>query len=144
MAEEDGAKAASDPRMDFFQEYTTRSFKIKPDKWAKFIGVDENRATLMDFCEKADLPQLILSLNSAGQLQAGDAFPSQSKNKSVYFIRRSKVVLTKTNIKTDILYGDLSYSPLEHLAVLVEDVSGFHAVTSVRVRTVNLSGKSLH
>ncbi|XP_065180851.1 dynein beta chain, ciliary-like [Sycon ciliatum] len=122
MAEDEDAQAATDPRMDFFEDYTRRTLRLKADKWAKFSGQDENRAALMDFCEKAEIRQLILSLNSSSQLQAGTAFPSQSKTKAVYFIKRGKVVLTKANIKTDILYGDLSYSPLDHLSVLVSDV----------------------
>lgn len=123
MAEEEEQSSGGDPRLDFFQDYVLRTFKVKPDKWSKLLGNEEARQALMEFCEKAEDQYLVIYLNSSSQLTPASAFPGSSKNKAVFFVKRNKGALTKDNLRSLLMYGDLSYSPLEHLSALVENVS---------------------
>ena len=59
----------------------------------------------------------------AGLMVPGLQFIPSGKTKAVYFIKRQLVALTADGIKTQIMFGDLSYSPLAQLGSLIEDVS---------------------
>lgn len=97
--------------------------KLKADKWAKLQGNDEYRQTIMEFLEKQEYNILIIFQNSAGQLQPSFDFPQSMKAKAVYFSKKEKGMnVGKDNFKTALAYGDLSYSPLEQLSALVDEV----------------------
>ena len=114
----------ADPRIDYVSEYVLKTFKLKPDKWSKLINNEENRQMLLEFFDKQDNPQLIISMNSAGALIPSNEFQASSKNKSVYFLKRDKrEPIGKDNFKTALVYGDLSPAPLEQLSALVDEVS---------------------
>ena len=40
------------PRVQFIQDYTLKSMRLKPDKWAKLVISDEQRRHLEHFIEK--------------------------------------------------------------------------------------------
>lgn len=97
--------------------------KLKADKWAKLQGNDEYRQTILDFFEKPENNILVIYQNNAGQLQPTFDFPSAMKAKAVYFSKKEKGMnVGKDNYKTALTYGDLSYSPLEQLSALVDEV----------------------
>ena len=97
--------------------------KLKADKWAKLQGNDEYRQTILDFFEKQEYNILIIFQNNAGQLQPSFDFPTSMKAKAVYFSKKEKGMnVGKDNFKTALTYGDLSYSPLEQLSALVDEV----------------------
>ena len=113
-----------DPRLDYVSEYVLNTFKLKPDKWSKVVNNEEYRLMMLEFFEKPDFSQLIITLNSAGALVPTYDFPSTGKNKSVYFLKRDKREnIGKDNFKTALVYGDLSCSPLEQLSALVDEVN---------------------
>ena len=113
----------NDVRFEFISDYTLKSMKLKADKWAKLQGNDEYRQTIMDFLEKQEYNILIIFQNSAGQLQPSFDFPQSMKAKAVYFSKKEKGMnVGKDNFKTALAYGDLSYSPLEQLSALVDEV----------------------
>ena len=113
----------NDVRFDFLSEYVLKTMKLKPDKWAKLTGNDEYRQWVIDFFEKPEHNILIIMQNNAGQLQPSFDFPTSTKSKSVYFLKREKGMnVGKDNYKTALTYGDLSYSPLDHLSALVDEV----------------------
>ncbi|XP_072167681.1 dynein beta chain, ciliary [Diadema setosum] len=113
----------TDARLDFISEYILKSYKLKPDKWAKCLGVEENKILMLEFLEKADYPQLIVTVNPAGLITPSYDFPAALKTtKAVYFIKKSKEAVGKENFKTNLVYGDLSYSPLEQLSALVDEI----------------------
>lgn len=113
----------NDVRFEFISEYTLKSMKLKADKWAKLQGNDEYRQTVLDFFEKPENNILIIYQNNAGQLQPTFDFPSAMKAKAVYFSKKEKGMnVGKDNYKTALTYGDLSYSPLEQLSALVDEV----------------------
>ena len=75
-------------RLDFIQDYTLKSLRLKQEKWNKLVVSDEQRGYILSFIEK-DLPQeLIISQNIGGQLQVHTDWPSPLRNKGVFFVKR--------------------------------------------------------
>ena len=115
---------SGDLRIDYIAEYVLKTFKLKPDKWSKLISNEENKQMFVEFFEKQDNSQLIITLNNAGALIPSYSFPSASKNKSVYFLKKDKrEAIGKDNFKNALVYGDISAAPLEQLSALVDEVS---------------------
>ncbi|KAK2885147.1 hypothetical protein Q8A73_021621 [Channa argus] len=113
---------AVDKRLDFLADYVLRTLKVKQDKWQKCVSVEENRQALHDFLDKAEQRILVVSVTAAGLLQPAAHFPACSKNKAVYFVRRSRTALSEDSMRQNLLCGDLSYAPLDHFTALVEEV----------------------
>lgn len=112
-----------DARMDFMSDYILKSYKLKPDKWAKCIGNEEHKTVILEFLEKADNPQLVFTAAASGIVPTFE-FPKTLKNaKAVFFIKRKPEAIGKENYRRNLVYGDLSYSPLEQLSALVDEVS---------------------
>lgn len=113
----------NDPRFEYISEYVLKTFKLKPDKWSKVVGNDEYKQIILDFFEKNDNSQLVITLNSTGQLVPDYVFPATGKNKTIYFVKREKKdAIGKDNYKGSLLFGDLSQTPLEQLSALVDEV----------------------
>jgi hypothetical protein len=67
---------------------------------------------------------LIFSATAAGYLSVSYNWSTQSRAKAVYFMRKSNEVLARgMAVKQFLIYGDLSYSPIDQLAAYVEQVS---------------------
>ncbi|MFN9945030.1 MAG: hypothetical protein ACK56I_36735, partial [bacterium] len=50
-------------------------------------------------------------------------YPSVIKTKACYFAKKQKESISKDmNLKEALIYGDLSYSPLEQLSALLDEV----------------------
>ena len=45
----------NDDRLDFIQDYTLKSLRLKPDKWARLMISDEQRMFLGRFVETGNL-----------------------------------------------------------------------------------------
>lgn len=112
-----------DKRFEFVSEYVLQTLKLKNDKWQKCIGVEENKVLMLEFFDKTDTPVLVISSNTAGALTPTYEFPTSNKAKAVYFIRKSKETISPDGIKQQLLYGDISYAPLDQLSSLVDEVS---------------------
>ena len=100
--------------MQFIQDYTLKSMRLKPEKWAKLVISDEQRRHLENFVYK-DLPQvLIISQNIGGQLQIHTDWPSPLKNKGVFFVKREKVPLPEdmAELLNWMCCGDIHPNPL--------------------------------
>ncbi|XP_063312141.1 dynein axonemal heavy chain 9 [Pelobates fuscus] len=117
-----GESAPTDKRLLFLEDYVLKTLKLKPDRWQKCVSTEENKTILQDFLEKADQLLLVVALNPAGQLVPTLDFPKTNKNKSVFFLKRSSAFLSADSMKTGLIYGDLSYAPLDHFSALVEEV----------------------
>lgn len=112
-----------DPRFEYISEYVLKTFKLKPDKWSKLVGNEEYKQIILDFFEKTDNSQLIISLSGSGSLTPCYIFPVVGKSKSLYFVKREKKdPIGKDNYKGSLLFGDLSYAPLEQLSALVDEI----------------------
>ncbi|XP_018428848.1 PREDICTED: dynein beta chain, ciliary-like [Nanorana parkeri] len=112
----------SDKRLQFIEEYVLRALRLKPDRWQKCVSAEENVAALRQFLDKAECPALVVSLNAAGLLVPALAFPAAIKNKAVYFVKKSPGALSAELIRSSLTFGNLSYSPLDQLSALVEEV----------------------
>lgn len=116
---------AEDKRLDFIADYVLRILKLKQDKWQKCVSSEDNRQVLKEFLDRAEQRTLVVSVTAAGQLQLAAAFTAAgSKNKAAYFVKQNKAALCPESMRDNLVYGDLSYAPLEQFSALVEEVSG--------------------
>ena len=116
-------ETAGDKRYEFVSEYVLKTLKLKPDKWQKCVGVEENKVLIQEFFDKGEQMVLVISANAAGILSPSTKFPLSGKTKAVYFIKRSGTSLTPDGIQSQLMFGDLSYAPLDQMSSLVDDVS---------------------
>ena len=137
MPDKDDDKSAeteSDPRLAFLSEYVLKTLKQKPDKWSKMLSSDENRMVITTFFERADAQSLVFHLSAQGQLTPSPHFPSATKFKSVYFVKKSPSSVTEQNARKLLVFGDLSHTPLDQLSTLVDDVRPFHSVAMAQIQ----------
>ena len=77
-----------DKRLEFLQDYTLKSLRLKPDKWNKLLISDEQRNFIMSFLDQAEPQELVISQNIGGQLQIHTDWPSYLRNKGIFFVKR--------------------------------------------------------
>ena len=65
---------------------TFRAMKLKNDKWAKLVNVDENAILIFDYFDKGDQGKLVFTLNSSGAIQV-----TVEKNKS--YLKEYKTIV---------------------------------------------------
>lgn len=111
-----------DPRIEYLETVSFMILKFKADKWGKLMGAEENVALFTEFFDKVEIPVLVLTLNPAGLIIPCLGFPESLKSKGAYFIRKKPETITKDNYKTNLLYGDISPTPVEQLIAVVEEV----------------------
>jgi dynein heavy chain len=120
----------NDARIEFAADYVLKSLNIKPDKFANLHSSEETRQLLLDFFDKADKNILVISQPSAA-LNANDNFPGKPKGKGCYFVKKNKESCSKdANLRSCLLYGDLSSAPLEQLSAFVDEVAYFSYLKS--------------
>ena len=113
----------NDTRVEFVADYVLKTMKLKPDKWTKMYSQDENKQLIMEFFERNDLLNLIILANAAGQLTVQYGWPTNLKNKATYFVKKNKETVGKDSpLRSSLLYGDLSYSPMDQLSAFVDEV----------------------
>jgi dynein heavy chain len=112
-----------DSRIEFMAMYLLKTLKLKNDKWMKMYAIEENKIIIQDFLDKAELNILVFSLNATQTLLVSYNYPNQIKSKACYFAKKSKDVVAKeASIKDVLIYGDLSYSPLDQLSAILDEV----------------------
>lgn len=114
---------AEDRRLGFIADYVLRTLKLKQDKWQKCVSSEENRQVLQEFLDRAEQRTLVVSVTAGGMLQPATAFTASTKTKAVYFVKHGRVTLSPDSMKDNLVYGDLSYAPLDQFSALVEEVS---------------------
>jgi hypothetical protein len=64
-------------------------------------------------------------MNPGGQLVVSDNYPNNAKTKCVYLIWKEPASYPRDDqtFRDNLIYGDLSQQPLEHLVTFIEDVS---------------------
>ena len=113
-----------DARVEFIADYVLKALRLKGDKWTKMYCLEENQLMIMDFFEKADNMVLVIQVGSGGALVPSYEWPSNSRSKACYFVRKNKDLISKDlDLRTVLYYGDLSYAPLEQLSTFVDSVS---------------------
>ncbi|KAJ6660744.1 hypothetical protein lerEdw1_017370 [Lerista edwardsae] len=63
---------AKDELIDHIKEQAFQSFKLKAEKWNRFISTEENQRLLLDFLEEGQHQRLVLFTGPGGNLCAGD------------------------------------------------------------------------
>ncbi|OAF71285.1 Axonemal beta dynein heavy chain 17 [Intoshia linei] len=112
----------NDTRIEFVAAYALKTFKLKQDRWSKMYGLEENQMLFRDYFDKAEINQLILTCNS-GTLSVGYQWPSVSKSKFCYFVKKNNEALGKDAVLTSkLLYGDMSHSPIDQLSTYIDEV----------------------
>ena len=112
-----------DPRIEFIADYIIKSLRIKPDKWVKMYGIEENKMMFVDLFDKQESTCLVVILNSAGGLTPMIEWPSQLKTKATYFVKKTKDVIPRdTKVQNCLLYGDISPAPVDQLSAFVDEV----------------------
>ncbi|XP_033840356.1 dynein heavy chain 9, axonemal isoform X2 [Periophthalmus magnuspinnatus] len=111
-----------DRRLLFLQEHVLRALILKPESWSKCVSGEETRQLVQDFVDKSEPKTLVVTVTAAGALQPANSIMSSSKNKVVYFVKRNQTALRAESMKDSMLYGELSYAPLQHFCGLVEEV----------------------
>uniref|UniRef100_A0A3Q1G344 Dynein, axonemal, heavy chain 9 n=1 Tax=Acanthochromis polyacanthus TaxID=80966 RepID=A0A3Q1G344_9TELE len=111
-----------DPRLDFISDCVLRTFKLKRDKWQKCVSSENNLQLLQEFVDNPKQRLLLMSVTAAGQLQPAAFFAANSKHKTVYFLKLDETALSPQSMKEKLVYGDLSYAPLDQFSALVEEV----------------------
>ena len=91
------------------------------------MSQEDNLVMINEYMERGDRRILVISLSSNGQLVPMITFPTSSKAKAVYFIKRAADPIKKENIKSLLMFGDVSHIPLDQLSYLVESVSSHFA-----------------
>lgn len=115
-----------DSRIEFMAGYLMKTLKLKNDKWHKMYGVEDNKILIQEFVEKSDQPLLVFIVQASGALTVQYTYPTNSKTKAVYFAKKNKEGLTKDMKLSDaLIYGDLSYSPLDQLSAILDEVSSW-------------------
>lgn len=113
----------TDSRVVFIADYVIKTTKCKPDKFMKMYNVEETKQMILEWFDKADNPALIIVSNPGGSLSAQHEWPANPKQKAVYFVKKTKDAIPKDiPFRQAVLYGDLSYSPLDQLSAFVDEV----------------------
>ncbi|XP_076002796.1 dynein axonemal heavy chain 9 [Genypterus blacodes] len=110
-----------DKRFDFIEEVVLKSLKLKRDHWQRCVSSEDNKQVLQEFLDKAEQDTVVVFQNSTG-LQTASDFSKHSKNRAVYFVKRSKTVLTADSMKTSLFFGDIPQTPFDQFSSLFEQV----------------------
>ena len=134
---EEEESSGEDPRMAFISQFCLKTMKQKADKWSKMMSQEDNVVLLQDFLEKGDSRMLIVYVTPQGQMQPTAEFPTSTKTKAVYFIKRKQEAIRKETITTLLMFGDMSYTPLDQLSSLVDAVSNICDVHLLYIVTIS-------
>ena len=104
---EEEESSGEDPRMAFISQFCLKTMKQKADKWSKMMSQEDNVVLLQDFLEKGDSRMLIVYVTPQGQMQPTAEFPTSTKTKAVYFIKRKPEAIRKETITTLLMFGDM-------------------------------------
>lgn len=114
----------NDSRVEFIAVYLLKTLKLKSDKWMKMYAIEDHKVMIQEFLDKNEQNLLVFILNSSGTLTISHSYPNQIKNKACYFAKKGKDPISKdVNIKDALIYGDLSYSPLDQLSAILDEVN---------------------
>lgn len=112
-----------DTRVEFMAVYILKTLKLKPDKWMKMYAIEDNKIMIIEYLEKNEQNLLVFAVTSSGALTVSYSYPVQFKTKACYFAKKNKETIGKdTILKEALIYGDLSYSPLDQLSAILDEV----------------------
>ncbi|KAG5856708.1 hypothetical protein ANANG_G00010770 [Anguilla anguilla] len=120
--EEDAFCFAEDERVQFIGNKLCLILKLKPERWEKYVSVEDNQKVLTGFFEKDVNKMLVFSVTSAGVLTASEEVPPDFKNRGMYILKKQPTVIPTENYKKYLLFGILTPALLEQLSNTLEQV----------------------
>ncbi|CAI5762170.1 Hypothetical predicted protein [Podarcis lilfordi] len=113
-----------DERIDLIKEQAFKSFKLKAEKWNRFVSTEENQRLLLDFLDEGQHPSLVLFTGPGGNLYAGDGqTPISWKTKLLYVLRKRTVTkVSQFGYKQEIELGEVSSRLLDQVPILISQV----------------------
>ncbi|KAJ1635860.1 flagellar outer dynein arm heavy chain beta [Pavlovales sp. CCMP2436] len=121
----DAAGGDANVLLQWFEDRIVSLLKVKGEVFRK-LGEDDKRP-LNDFASIADVPTLFVlmgakDLSLFNGVKDGAALIAGAKKKVLYFRKRNPVKLTSVNVQSEVLWGDMSPSPLLHIFHTGQDV----------------------
>lgn len=78
---------------------------------------------MFDFLDDPTAMRLCFTISgSSGTLAIFNNFPSNSKSKVCYFIKKSPIELTFENFRENLVFGDISARPMHDVSILLDDI----------------------
>lgn len=135
----DDTEEVVDERLEFILAYLTKSYRLKQEKWAKMIVLEENKVIVSsfynsnlktyvlqkminNFLDNPEAKLLILTMSAGGALTPLTKFTNVIRTKYTYFIKKVPEVVTMENFRQVIFFGDMAARPIEELSVILENV----------------------
>eukprot|EP00066_Takifugu_rubripes_P027828 XP_011617094.1 PREDICTED: dynein heavy chain 9, axonemal [Takifugu rubripes] len=112
---------AVDSRLDFICDYVLKTLKLKQGKWEKLLFSEENRRVVQEFLDRVENRTLVVSVTTAGLLQPSTTFMA-SRNKAVYFVKRSGATLNPDLMTEQLVYGEICPAVLNQFSTVVQQV----------------------
>lgn len=80
------ASDGPDIRLDYMGSFVQKSLKLKPEKWARVLAIDEHKTVLKEFADSPQELVLVIVLTQNAQIIPTLSFPlEQLKSKGEYF-----------------------------------------------------------
>eukprot|EP00163_Fabomonas_tropica_P031151 TRINITY_DN730_c1_g2_i2.p1 TRINITY_DN730_c1_g2~~TRINITY_DN730_c1_g2_i2.p1 ORF type:complete len:4514 (+),score=1634.66 TRINITY_DN730_c1_g2_i2:234-13775(+) len=113
-----------DVRVEWLETRVISSLKSKSAAWARLLQNEDYSKRIAAFLNGPHSRTLVFWLAKADELTVSESFPPGLKKKCVYFHKRedARRTLKVDDLATDLAYGDLGSSPLEHMYALLEEV----------------------
>uniref|UniRef100_A0A8C4YFM3 Dynein axonemal heavy chain 11 n=1 Tax=Gopherus evgoodei TaxID=1825980 RepID=A0A8C4YFM3_9SAUR len=124
MEEEEAAQEESftkEERVRFVGHRLARLLNFQAEKWSKYLENEENQKTLGEFLDKTEAAFLLFCSPRAGTLTAMQKIPSDIPHKLVCIMKTTERIGTD-NYKKELVFEELSATPLEHTVDFIEEV----------------------
>ncbi|XP_039379207.1 dynein heavy chain 11, axonemal isoform X1 [Mauremys reevesii] len=124
MEEEEAAQEESfseEERVQFVGHRLALLLNFQAEKWSKYLENEENQKTLAEFLDKTEPAFLLFCSPRAGALTAMQKIPSDITHKLVCIMKTTERIGTD-NYKKELVFEELSATPLEHTVDLIEEV----------------------
>lgn len=114
---------AVDSRLDFIYDHVLKTLKLKQGKWEKLLFSEENRRVVQEFLDRVENRTLVVCGTTAGLLKPSTTFMA-SRNKAVYFLKRSGAPLNPDLMTEQLVYGEICPAVLNQFSTVVQQVRG--------------------
>lgn len=131
------SQAPTDLRLEFLSHIIQKSLRLKADRWAKVLTVEEYRKIIQDFLDNPEPPMIIFTQSGPGilavcnqplnspqhpavTLTSGGS--SAARMKSLYFLKKRAEPVDREEPRESLLFGDLAPHPLEQVLTFLDDV----------------------
>ncbi|KAG9396803.1 Dynein heavy chain and region D6 of dynein motor [Carpediemonas membranifera] len=124
MPSDDVDEGFSDARTNWMRARVMTSMKLRESKWIDMTKDDSHVQTLLTFLETDTDRTLVVYIEAGDVVIPTVHFPEAFRKKSVYFTKLKNVsTVTGDNISNELIYGELSTSPLDHLHLFLAQIA---------------------